>query len=155
MSDSDGIFYFKVENLEFQELYDWADVKQICRVHTISDSGRKLRRQSSTPAGNLVQINGQKIAIFRHGNKVYAINEKCPHAGGPLHMGDIEDLPDKSLCIKCPWHSWRFNLDTGKVRHPKGRDVTAMVYPTKVDDDGSIYIGFQEFSPHFFQNEDF
>ncbi|XP_070561151.1 Rieske domain-containing protein-like isoform X1 [Ptychodera flava] len=151
--NSDDAFYFSVDNVHFEELYDWADAKQKCRMHSVT--GKKVRRQSSTAAGHCISLNGQKIAIFRHGDKVYAINEKCPHAGGPLHMGDIEDMPGKSLCVKCPWHSWRFELDTGKVQHPKDRGVTAVVYPTKVDTDGNIYISFEQFSPHFFQSEDF
>ena len=76
--------------------------------------------------------------------------------GGPLHLGDIEVLPDRSLCVRCPWHSWRFNLENGKVCHPKGRDVTAVVYPTKVREDGTILVGFEEFSPSYFNgNGDF
>ena len=41
---------------------------------------RGLRRQSSQ-TGALVDLNETKVALFRHGKDVFAINEKCPHAG--------------------------------------------------------------------------
>ncbi|XP_002740651.1 Rieske domain-containing protein-like [Saccoglossus kowalevskii] len=155
MEHSGGDLFFKVEKLLFEELFDWSDPKQRCNVHNLNTAKRKLRRQSSTPAGNLVHMNGQKIALFRYSHRVYAINEQCPHAGGPLHIGDIEELPGNSLCLRCPWHSWKFDLETGKVKHPNGRDIKTVVYPTKIDDDGNIYIGFDQFSSHVFQSLDF
>ena len=62
-------------------------------------------------------------------------------------------LPDKSLCVRCPWHSWRWDLKTGKLKQPKGRDKQAVVYPVKVDPEGNISIGFDEFSPSYFSTE--
>ena len=52
--------------------------------------------------GLLVTANETQIALFRFGiDTVYAINKRCPHKGGPLHMGDIEDLGKerKRLCV--------------------------------------------------------
>ena len=68
-------------------------------------------------------------------------------------MGDIESLPDMSLCVRCPWHSWRFNLDNGQVVAPKGRNLQLQVYPTKVDDDGKIWVGFDAFNKQFFSDD--
>ena len=45
-----------------------------------------------------------------------ATDSHCPHAGGPLHLGDIEVLPDRSLCLRCPSHRWAFCL--GRVSIP-------------------------------------
>ncbi|XP_020915072.1 uncharacterized protein LOC110252585 isoform X1 [Exaiptasia diaphana] len=55
------------------------------------------------------------IAIFSVGTKgtLYAIDTVCPHEGGPLELGDIEDL-DGSPVLYCPWHHYDFNLKTGK-----------------------------------------
>ena len=66
--------------------------------------------------GALVEVNGRQVAVFRHGEALLATEARCPHAGGPLHLGDIEVLPDRSLCLRCPWHRWRFAL---------GREVCA------------------------------
>lgn len=47
------------------------------------------------------------MTLLRHGGKVFCVDAMCSHMGGPLHEGDIEDMPDGSSCIKCPWHSFR------------------------------------------------
>ena len=56
---------------------------------------------------NIMCITKRKWRTRRRLNNMFmcaATSEKCPHAGGPLHLGDIEVLPDKSLCVRCPWH---------------------------------------------------
>ena len=75
--------------------------------------------------------------------------------GGPLHLGDIESLPDRSLCVRCPWHSWRFDLNTGRVRKPSHRSLCAIVYPTRVLADGTILVGFDEFDHKYFSDLEF
>ena len=45
--------------------------------------------------------------------------------GGPLEMGDIEDMGDGSLAVICPWHSYDFNLKDGSSSTGlKVRDVS-------------------------------
>lgn len=76
--------------------------------------------------------------------------------GGPLHLGDIEDMPGEGFCVRCPWHKWCFGLDSGKVIFPPGRKECALTFPVKVEPDGTIYIGFEKFSDSFFDtNGDF
>lgn len=75
--------------------------------------------------------------------------------GGPLHLGDIETLPDMSVCVRCPWHSWRFELKTGQVRQPKGRQLSATIYPVQVKQDGTLLVGFSELNSKYFTDEDF
>ncbi len=55
-----------------------------------------------------VNINGEDIAIFRQGDRVYALNDQCPHKGGPLSLGWVEDGH-----VFCPLHGWKFDLQTG------------------------------------------
>lgn len=53
------------------DLYDWSgDQKQ-----TLTENGEKPR------TGTLVTCNDKKIALFRFGAEIYAIDEKCPHMG--------------------------------------------------------------------------
>ncbi|XP_078670312.1 3-phenylpropionate/cinnamic acid dioxygenase ferredoxin subunit-like [Branchiostoma floridae x Branchiostoma belcheri] len=144
MSLSDDYLFFKVENVHISDLYDWSDPKQKGKY-----SRPKLKRRESAPSGSLVHINEEKIALFRHGETVYAIQERCPHMGGPLHLGDIEELPDKTLCVRCPWHSWRFSLNTGHAVLPK-KDKVAVTFPVKVDTEGNISLGFLEFASDYF-----
>ncbi|CAG7725759.1 unnamed protein product [Allacma fusca] len=96
-----------------------------------------------------VTVNDAEIALFAHNGMIYAIQESCPHQGGPLHEAEIEELPDKSLCVKCPWHSWKFSLTNGTCLFPAKRDKTALVYPVKVDKE-KIMIGFDHIAPRLF-----
>ena len=61
--------------------------------------------------GKKVTIGGGvEVAIFKIGSKVYAIQENCPHQGGPLSEGDVE-----GLVVMCPWHGMTYDLSTGKA----------------------------------------
>ena len=40
--------------------------------------------------------------------RFYAIDNLCPHRGGPLGEGDIE-----GAIVVCPWHGWRWDVTTG------------------------------------------
>ena len=59
------------------DLHDWSDPAQKCRTQTVSAKDVTVDKQS----GALVNANQAKVALFRYNEKVYAINEKCPHAG--------------------------------------------------------------------------
>ncbi|KAK3102939.1 hypothetical protein FSP39_015110 [Pinctada imbricata] len=135
-----------------RDLYDWSIRENRFQTDVVLVRPNGLVRQKSR-TGAVVNSNEKKIAVFRYGNQVFAIDEKCPHLGGPLHLGDIEEMPDRSLCVKCPWHSWKFDLYTGRLKSPKGREVTAVTYPVIVKDDGSLHIGFDQFDPKYFKTE--
>ena len=66
--------------------------------------------------GKLLEAAGQSIAIFNLGGTYYAIENACPHRGGPLAEGMMagED-------VICPWHGSRFNVKTGAVLTPPAR----------------------------------
>jgi 3-phenylpropionate/trans-cinnamate dioxygenase ferredoxin subunit len=67
--------------------------------------------------GKLVEVGGQKIAIFNLGGHYYAIEHTCPHHGGPLAEGMVAG--DEVIC---PWHGSRFNIKTGAVLSPPARE---------------------------------
>src|SRR4029079_18136268 len=68
------------------------------------------------------------ICVANIGGSISALDNICPHRGGPLAQGFIEG--DK---ITCPWHGWQFNAATGQVGHnPNAR---TNVYPIKVEGD--------------------
>ena len=61
------------------------------------------------PGQNIVvKCDGEDIAIFNAGEEFYAINNTCPHQGGPLNEGVLEDN-----LITCPWHGWQYDLKSG------------------------------------------
>lgn len=79
--------------------------------------------------GKCVKVAGRRIALFKFQGKVYALDDTCPHEGGPLSEGVVENGE-----VECPWHSASFNLDTGELTCPPAdEDVTA--YHVRVDGD--------------------
>ena len=72
-------------------------------------------------------------------------------AGGPLHLGDIEELGQAALpCIVCPWHSWKYCLQTGRLKSPHKKDIAVTTYPVRVTAKGEIYLGFKSLSTDYF-----
>jgi NAD(P)H-dependent nitrite reductase small subunit len=75
--------------------------------------------------GKYVEINGFQLAVFRYGDNVYVMDNTCPHAGGPLAEGDVEDG-----CAVCPWHGWNFQLESGELVNAPG--VKIRTYPARI-----------------------
>jgi nitrite reductase/ring-hydroxylating ferredoxin subunit len=74
----------------------------------------------------LVEVEGQRIALFRVGEAFYALGDTCTHRGGPLSEGTVEEAE-----VTCPWHGARFDIKTGAVLGPPaGREVRS--YPVRV-----------------------
>lgn len=58
-----------------------------------------------------IEHEGRAIALFRVGGKVYALDNVCSHAGGPLCKGVLD-----GAVIDCPWHHSKFDVTTGAVK---------------------------------------
>lgn len=58
--------------------------------------------------GKIVHIQGKTIALFLHQSRVYAVDNRCPHMGFPLHRGSV-----KEGILTCHWHHARFALTCG------------------------------------------
>src|SRR2546425_11419356 len=66
----------------------------------------------------LVEVEGQKIALFQVGEAFYALSDTCTHRGGPLSEGTVEGAE-----VTCPWHGARFVIKTGADMGPQeGRE---------------------------------
>ena len=66
-----------------------------------------------------VRIDGTAVAVFRTAaDKVFALEDKCPHAGGPLSEGIVH-----GDCVTCPLHNWDISLADGRA---KGEDADAV-----------------------------
>ena len=65
------------------------------------------------PLGSLKNITagGKEILVANVKGNYYAINNVCNHAGAELHEGAI--LNDNELV--CPWHSAKWNIETGEL----------------------------------------
>ena len=69
------------------------------------------------------------IAIFRTAeDKIFALEDKCPHRQGPLSQGIIHDG-----CVTCPLHNWVISLETGEAQ---GADEGSTAsFPVKLEGD--------------------
>ncbi len=68
-----------------------------------------LRHEIPPGTGRTVEVEGVGIAIFNVDGAFYAMDNTCPHAGGPLGEG--------KLCgteVDCPWHGWKFDVTSGE-----------------------------------------
>ena len=76
--------------------------------------------------GRAVTVEGHTIAVFRRGERFWAVSDECPHMGASLAMGRIVDRQ-----VECAWHEWKFDLATGRNAFKSWACVT--VYEVRVD----------------------
>ncbi|KAK9819959.1 hypothetical protein WJX72_004468 [[Myrmecia] bisecta] len=60
-----------------------------------------------------LQVEGRYVSLVRSKQTLHCIDSVCFHAGGPLTLGDIENLEGRS-CLVCPWHYYKIAMDTGE-----------------------------------------
>ncbi|MHC5018541.1 MAG: Rieske (2Fe-2S) protein [Planctomycetota bacterium] len=74
-----------------------------------------------------VQANGWAIALSNVDGRWFAIENTCPHMGGPLGRGELQ-----GEVLLCPWHAWRFDVRTGcAVANPQ---VQVLRFNVKIAD---------------------
>src|SRR5690242_9723764 len=94
---------------------------------------RAARVDDIEPEGHVVvDVEGQTVGIFRHEGGIYAIDNRCPHMGFPLHQGSI-----KCGILTCHWHHARFELASGGTFDPFADDVRS--YGVRVEN-GEIWL---------------
>jgi nitrite reductase/ring-hydroxylating ferredoxin subunit len=76
-----------------------------------------------------VETSGLQLAVFLHQGQPHVIDNYCPHAGGSLSAGYVEDG-----CAVCPWHNWPFRLNTGELKGSSA--VRIAVYKSRVSNAG-------------------
>ncbi len=91
--------------------------------------------------GRVTQVtcHHRMVCLTRFEGKLAALDNRCPHQGGPLGEGSIENG-----WLRCPWHGWDFHPTTGKP--PGGYDDGVATYPVE-ERDGAIYVAFPEEQP--------
>ena len=86
------------------------------------------------------------LALTHVDGGYYAMDNRCPHQGGPLGEGTIERVGDGQCWLRCPWHGWDFDPKTGKP--PGGHEDSGQtLYPVEAREDG-IYVGLPAEPPH-------
>ena len=98
---------------------DWVEIGRIEQIP------RRGARCVNTPAG--------KIAVFRTAeDQVFALENRCPHKGGPLSEGIVH-----GGAVTCPLHNWVFDLSTGEAQGADEGQVRT--FPVSVSD-GRIFM---------------
>lgn len=98
-------------------------------VADVADFGEQVSK--------LVYYGTRQIAIFRVDGRFYALNNRCPHARGPLCEGKLHGNGD-GWAVTCPWHETDFDLETGRVvSGVSPRDVET--FQVRIED-GQVFI---------------
>ncbi|MBI1789685.1 MAG: nitrite reductase small subunit NirD [Acidobacteria bacterium] len=90
----------------------------------------RITRSDNIPLreGRSVRIGSRQIAVFNLGQRFLAVENRCPHGGGPLADGILSGCD-----VVCPLHAWKVCLETGQVRRPSVEACVA-TFPVRVED---------------------
>lgn len=87
--------------------------------------------------GVRVLVGDARIAMFRVGEDVYAIGDRCSHAEASLSEGEVWDMT-----VECPRHGSAFDLRTGEaLTLPATKPVP--IYDVMVED-GTVYLNMED-----------
>ncbi len=88
----------------------------------------------------VITVNGTAVGVFHLANgagfRAYA--DFCPHAGAPLCDGPQVAGPDGRPVLRCPWHGWEFDLETGT--HLRNSRCRLDPLPVGVNDAGNLIV---------------
>ncbi|GAB4232391.1 MAG: thiamine pyrophosphate-binding protein [Ekhidna sp.] len=101
-----------------------------------------LNDKSELPEGRVMTVTaGHKgICLTHFEGKYSALDNKCPHQGGPLGEGSIENG-----VLRCPWHGWDYHPCTGLA--PGYEDGGVPTYQVK-EEGSAIYVGLEGEDDH-------
>jgi nitrite reductase/ring-hydroxylating ferredoxin subunit len=113
------------------------DLVEVCAVCDLEPGQTKI-----------VNVRNRSIGVFNVHGEYFALANLCPHAGGPLCRGQVTgtsmaDAPysiswhRSGEIVRCPWHSWEFDIRTGKTLTEPTRSVRTFKTVLK---DGRVYI---------------
>ncbi len=109
----------KIDHVLNLETSQWI---KVCHVDEIEETKAKIFTTKT-----------ERVAVFKHNNKLSAIHNVCKHQGGPLGEGKIIDG-----CITCPWHGYQYLPQNGQSPPPFTEKVAT--YQLKLDKKGFVFI---------------
>jgi nitrite reductase/ring-hydroxylating ferredoxin subunit len=135
--------YEKIQNSE-------AKIQTLCQGELVEPGVIQIKASMSTTSGNNwykiaesiaeipfaetglaeLEVNGRKICLVNHQEKLYACSDKCPHAGGNLAQGYLDAIGN----IVCPLHRYRFDLQSG--RNTSGEGFFLKTFPIEERENG-------------------
>lgn len=101
-----------------------------------------LNNKSELPEGRVKTVTAahKGICLTHFEGKFSALDNRCPHQGGPLGEGSIENG-----MLRCPWHGWDYHPCTGNS--PGGFDDGIETFEVK-EENNAIYVGVEEEADH-------
>ena len=101
----------------------------------------KVLDTDELPEGRVkpVTCHHRTLCMTHHEGRFGALDNRCPHQGGPLGEGSIENG-----LLRCPWHGWDYDPITGKA---PGYDDGVETFEVEVRDDG-VWVGIPETKAH-------
>lgn len=101
----------------------------------------KVAEVDELPDGRVrtVNVGTRSFALTRVGDRYGVLDNHCPHQGGPLGEGSIEQG-----LLRCPWHGYDYDPLTGTP--PAGFSDAPACFPVEVRDDG-VYVALEEEVP--------
>ncbi|MEU7587137.1 Rieske 2Fe-2S domain-containing protein [Micromonospora sp. NPDC049230] len=111
-----------------------AQVNQsVSELHRMTDGWHSLADMATLPQRTLItrEVDDDiSVILYRHGDEVTVMLERCPHQSGPLGEGEVQEI-DGHACVVCPWHGSAFRLNGGEVMQgPSGNDQ--QILPTRI-----------------------
>jgi nitrite reductase/ring-hydroxylating ferredoxin subunit len=94
------------------------------KVCSLADLERERRK--------VVSVNGRHVLVLLEHGQVFALDNRCPHMGFPLHRGTVKDG-----ILTCHWHHARFDLAGGCTFDPFADDATAFHVEVR---DGEVWL---------------
>ena len=104
-----------------------------------------VARVEDFPPGSarIIELDRRSVGVFNVNGTLTAINNYCPHQGGPLCRGTVTgvavaDRPyefnwvREGEIVRCPWHRWEVDLLSGEVLTDPTKKVKR--YPVRVED---------------------
>ncbi|HEX6159081.1 MAG TPA: Rieske 2Fe-2S domain-containing protein [Thermoanaerobaculia bacterium] len=90
----------------------------------------EITTTGALPAGRMkaFKVGERTIALCHTAAGFFAVDNTCPHRGGPLAEGDL--LGNE---IVCPWHLWGFDAVTGVCNG--NPEITIVTHEVRIDDD--------------------
>ena len=80
----------------------------------------------------VASVDGHTVLVLMDQGKVYALDNRCPHMGFPLHRGTVGDG-----ILTCHWHHAKFDLAGGCTFDPFADDVTSFYAEVR---DGTVWL---------------
>lgn len=97
----------------------------------------------------VVDVDGRPVVVLVLGDELFAVSDRCPHMGAPMSAGTVGGTLTGSAphefvygrherVLRCPWHGWEFDLETGRsLLEPRRHGLRTF---TVTCEDGQVFL---------------